>query len=63
MLANTTVISRPDPVDNMSMNEDWYGKEPDSFFNKKVEPVLAAAFACIPAATLIYTLVFWLKSR
>jgi len=64
MLANTTVISRPDPVDNMSMNEDWYGKEPDSFFTKKVEPVLAVAFACIPAASILYGLFYhWLKSR
>lgn len=45
-------------------NEDWYGKEPDTFFNNKVSPVLAVMFACLPGATLVYALImWWLKGR
>ena len=41
------------------MNEDWYGKEPDTFFNRKVQPVLAFAFASIMPSTLLYALILW----
>lgn len=47
----------------MGMNEDWYGKEPETFFTKRVEPVLAVAFACLPGATLLAAIIASLWHR
>jgi hypothetical protein len=54
------LIFRPDPADNTTMNENWYGST--SRGNFLTDTLIPCVFACIPAASLVYGLILWLKS-
>jgi len=54
-------MRQPRAADNRCMKEDWYGDEfRGNFITDNLIPF---AFACIPVAALLYSLVMWLKPR